>query len=352
MLGLIFHQINSLPTRSTLGKWILGPTLLCHADVPDHYDGLHPGHNAYFQWNPKWTCGTAQEPKGCIALMAIVSMGLAWINWGLSIVGLPCSCGSWQRSRRRGLSAPRSDRLSGSRNVLAFRAVGFSPSSRGHSKALSRKRHRDHSITQTIFHPSTCFSLRWFSSFSPSSGHDAPKEGDEVEADPNLIKEASFESPAKPVPAQLTPALKLEHSPIINLIVGIAGIIWLIWYFNEKGFAGINLDVVNFIFIIAGVLLTGRRPPSSSRFRRGHVHLGSGGSISFLRRHLRDHPVLGIGRGHGELVHGDCNQVDLSFCRHVVFGILNYIVPSGGPSGRLRRPTSWRLRRTWESAHR
>ena len=31
--------------------------------------------------------GLPKGPKGCIALMALVSMGLAWINWGLSIVG-------------------------------------------------------------------------------------------------------------------------------------------------------------------------------------------------------------------------------------------------------------------------
>lgn len=31
--------------------------------------------------------GLPKSPKGAIALMAVVSMGLAWINWGLSIVG-------------------------------------------------------------------------------------------------------------------------------------------------------------------------------------------------------------------------------------------------------------------------
>ena len=31
--------------------------------------------------------GMPKTPKGCIALMAIISMGLAWINWGLSIIG-------------------------------------------------------------------------------------------------------------------------------------------------------------------------------------------------------------------------------------------------------------------------
>src|SRR4030042_1243850 len=31
--------------------------------------------------------GWPRSPRGCIALMAVVSMGLAWIHWGLSIVG-------------------------------------------------------------------------------------------------------------------------------------------------------------------------------------------------------------------------------------------------------------------------
>ena len=37
--------------------------------------------------------------------------------------------------------------------------------------------------------------------------------------------------------------------------VGISGVIWLIWYLPQKGLAGLNLDVVNFIFLIIGVLL-------------------------------------------------------------------------------------------------
>jgi short-chain fatty acids transporter len=37
--------------------------------------------------------------------------------------------------------------------------------------------------------------------------------------------------------------------------VGISGLIWLFWHFGQRGFAGINLDVVNFAFLMVGVLL-------------------------------------------------------------------------------------------------
>ena len=60
----------------------------------------------------------------------------------------------------------------------------------------------------------------------------------------------------KSKPADMTPALWVEHSPIINIIVAASGIIWLVWYFGEKnGWAGINLDVVNFVFLVIGILL-------------------------------------------------------------------------------------------------
>jgi len=107
-------------------------------------------------------------------------------------------------------------------------------------------------IVETIFHP---FNLRLalavlvFLTIIGPLMH--PKKGKETEADPKLVAEAAFEAPIRPTEA-MTPALKLEHSPLINMIVGLCGGIWLFWYFGKNGFSGINLDVVNFTFLISG----------------------------------------------------------------------------------------------------
>jgi short subunit fatty acids transporter len=70
-----------------------------------------------------------------------------------------------------------------------------------------------------------------------------PKKGEEIEADAALVKETAIEPPVKPKPEEWTPALRIENSPIINLVVGISGLVWLFWHFGQRGWAGINLDV-------------------------------------------------------------------------------------------------------------
>jgi short-chain fatty acids transporter len=51
-----------------------------------------------------------------------------------------------------------------------------------------------------------------------------------------------------------------DHSPILSVLFGILGIIWILWHFiSKKG--GLNLDVLNFLFLFLGILLHFR--PSS-----------------------------------------------------------------------------------------
>lgn len=53
-----------------------------------------------------------------------------------------------------------------------------------------------------------------------------------------------------------SPAVKLENSRIISLLVGLMGLAFLISYFVEKGFL-LNLDIVIFGFLFLGILLHG-----------------------------------------------------------------------------------------------
>jgi short-chain fatty acids transporter len=56
-------------------------------------------------------------------------------------------------------------------------------------------------------------------------------------------------------PEHPTPAEKLMYSPIFSVIIGIMGLLWLGWYFSTAGgLAAINLNVVNFTFLMLGIL--------------------------------------------------------------------------------------------------
>lgn len=78
-----------------------------------------------------------------------------------------------------------------------------------------------------------------------------PSKEERVIIDPKLLEEAEPE--AKPV--QMTPAERLEHSRLLNLIIGVLGWIYIISYFVKGG--SLNLNIINFIFFFAGIVLHG-----------------------------------------------------------------------------------------------
>ena len=79
-----------------------------------------------------------------------------------------------------------------------------------------------------------------------------PKDEDVVEIDPSLIKDEEIELP-KP---EKNFASISERSYIITGIVGLLGITYIVYHFATKGFK-LDLNIINTIFIILGVILHG-----------------------------------------------------------------------------------------------
>ena len=52
----------------------------------------------------------------------------------------------------------------------------------------------------------------------------------------------------------MTPAERLENSIIISMVVGIAGLVYVVWYFATNGFS-MNIDIMNFMLFMLGILL-------------------------------------------------------------------------------------------------
>nr|WP_232508187.1 TIGR00366 family protein [Macrococcus sp. IME1552] len=52
----------------------------------------------------------------------------------------------------------------------------------------------------------------------------------------------------------LTPAERLEHSVVLNYLIGLVGLVYIVYFFSKNGF-NINLDIVNFIFLFVGLIL-------------------------------------------------------------------------------------------------
>lgn len=100
-----------------------------------------------------------------------------------------------------------------------------------------------------------------------------PEEDKVITINPDLLKE---ETAAVLEKSNMTPAEKMENSSLLSIIVGIMGLSYLAWYFGTKGFA-LNLDIVNFIFLIVAILFHGT--PKKFLIALAEAAKGTGGII-------------------------------------------------------------------------
>ena len=98
--------------------------------------------------------------------------------------------------------------------------------------------------------------------------------------DPNKLQPKSglyFSAVSKEEFAKMTPAEKLENSCFVNYILAILGFAYIIYYFASSGKFDLNLNIVNLIFLMLGVLL--HRTPRSLIDAFGEAAKGASGII-------------------------------------------------------------------------
>jgi short-chain fatty acids transporter len=339
ILGLIFTKATpyQLVQHWGNGFWILlsFAMQMCLIIVTGYILATTPFFNRILSG----LAGLPKSPQGSIALMALVSMVLAWFNWGLSIVGSAVFT-RFMVQKQRGVDY----RLLVATAYLGLGVMWHSGLSGSATLLVATPKHfleKDIGIipiTETTFHPFNlilaAIILVALTVFGPTMH---PRREDTVEADPALVKEKGFTAPARP--RQMTPAQRVEHSPSINLVVGIGGLIWLWWYFRDKGFAGVNLDAVNFTLLMIGILL--HWTPAS--FLKAATEAGN-----FIWGVVIQFPfyagIFGIIRfsGLAEVMAGwftaIASQTTYPFVVVWYSGILNYIVPSGGSKFAIEAP--------------
>ncbi|HOX11406.1 MAG TPA: short-chain fatty acid transporter [Spirochaetia bacterium] len=81
-----------------------------------------------------------------------------------------------------------------------------------------------------------------------------PKKKEEiVEVDPSIFAEDEKEEVATKSFKGMTPAEKIENSIVLAIIVGVVGLVYAVRYLAKGG--SLSLDVVNFIFLVLGLLM-------------------------------------------------------------------------------------------------
>ncbi|WP_423362812.1 short-chain fatty acid transporter [Mycoplasma sp. P36-A1] len=136
---------------------------------------------------------------------------------------------------------------------------------------------------------------------------------------------------------------KLENSRILSGIIIIAGLVFIVGYFKDSGFL-LSLDIVNFIFLIVGLILH-KTPINYVRA----IQEGISGSAGIVLQFPFYAGIMGIMAGVG--VNGDSfgsiistalvnltNETTFNVVTFLNAGIVNFFIPSGGGQWAIQGP--------------
>ena len=161
-----------------------------------------------------------------------------------------------------------------------------------------------------------------------------PRPDEVVLVDP--AKLGSNTDPA-PLPANATPAERLENSRILMWAIGIPGVIWLVQYFAGGG--GLNLDVVNFLFLFVGIILHG-----TARSLLAALDEAVKGGACIVLQFPFYSGIMAIMTGSGlaatlsEWFVAISTAQTLPFWSFISAGIINIFIPSGGGQWAVQAP--------------
>ena len=82
-----------------------------------------------------------------------------------------------------------------------------------------------------------------------------PSKSKIEEISDELIQEFTAEIPAPPMGKKRTPAQILDTTILLPLIISILGMVWAVQHFSNKGFAGLDLNSLNFVILMLGLIL-------------------------------------------------------------------------------------------------
>ena len=168
-----------------------------------------------------------------------------------------------------------------------------------------------------------------------------PNAKDTVTIDPALLEEEK--TPVATAQKNKTPADWMENSPFFSILIGLMGLTFIVYYFVQNGFK-LNLNIVNFMFLFAGILLHG----TPRRFLDA-VTSAVKGSAGIILQFPFYAGIMGMMVGAnaaGISCAGMMSNwfVDIStvttfpFFTFLSAGLVNFFVPSGGGQWAVQAP--------------
>jgi len=209
-------------------------------------------------WIAGWS--NPEKPWQAIIIMSLFSMIVAWLNWGLSLIGSAMLALFIVRRNPKvdyrlliagaylGLGCTWHSGFSGSATLLVATPDNFLIKAKLLEAVIP--------TTNTILHPfNIILTIIVIALVTTIMALMHPRPEKTFVVKPELMDKLKlYEAPPRPTKYE-TPSDWMNWWPGFNIIVFIGGIIWIIWHFSTKGIGkGLTLDSVNFTMLMLGIL--------------------------------------------------------------------------------------------------
>ncbi|OJV64290.1 MAG: TIGR00366 family protein [Clostridiales bacterium 38-18] len=169
-----------------------------------------------------------------------------------------------------------------------------------------------------------------------------PNKEDVIVVDPKLLEDEEVKGEA--IKHGNTFADKLENSMVFSMLIGIMGLVYIVYYFYTEGFE-LNLNIVNFIFLFLGIML--HKTPRKFLDAVTAAAKGTAGIILQFPFYAGIMGMMtGVSAASGTSLAGVISQAFVNISNQTTFpvftflsaGIVNFFVPSGGGQWAVQGP--------------
>lgn len=289
--------------------------------------------------------GVAKTPGQAIILVTAISAMACWVNWGFGLV-VGAIFAREIAARVKGVDYRLL--IASAYSGFLFWHAGLSGSiplsiAGGNNAAVTNG-----AVTAAVPTSETIFSTMnlvilavMFISIPLLNRLMHPAPQDTVTIDTDLLEEAKTEELKDR--SEMSPAERLESSRTLSLLLGVMGFVYVVYYFVTNGFA-LNLNIVNFTFLFAAVLLHGT--PKSLLMS---ISQGARNCSGILLQFPFYAGIMGMMTASGDSgvsLAAVISQGFVSISNETTFplftflsaGIVNFFVPSGGGQWAVQAP--------------
>lgn len=290
----------------------------------------------------------AKDKKSAILITTFVSLICCWLNWGFGLIAGALLA---KEVARRVSDVDYRLLIASAYSGFVIWHVGLSgsiPLTLSGGYTIGEATYQA-STADTLFHPMNLLMILVIMIAMPFINYAMhPDKEHTITVDPALLVDAEEKTYTIETPAE-----KLEHSKILWGIVLVMGFVYIIYYFvgvvSTSGLAGIpnglNLNIVNFIFLFLGIALHG-----DLRKYVDAIGVSASSSAGILLQFPFYAGIMGmmvaVNPDTGVSLAGIISDFFVSVSNDVTFplftflsaGIVNFFVPSGGGQWAVQGP--------------